>query len=84
MNKPRTEMVCRICGGFSSAQTCWTCTQSPVYLSYCVQEAEIQRLKEIEHLAWHLLDDSEVRDYECIVSRRDFDALSELLPEEHP
>ena len=25
----RTEMKCRICGGFSSAQTCWHCATNP-------------------------------------------------------
>lgn len=41
MNAPRTEMKCRICGGFSSAQTCHACDSSPVYAAYSL--AVIQR-----------------------------------------
>lgn len=27
----RTEMKCVVCGGFSSARTCWNCTHKPVH-----------------------------------------------------
>ena len=47
---------------------------------------ELKRLKEIEHLAWHLLDDSEDRvlENEIVVTRENFEKLSKLLPEGHP
>jgi hypothetical protein len=49
-------------------------------------EEENTRLKEIEHQAWHLLDDSEERvtEDEFVVTRVNFEALSKLLPEDHP
>lgn len=48
--------------------------------------AELARLKEIEHLAWHLMDGSEERvtENEIVVAREDYEALSKLLPEGHP
>lgn len=46
---------------------------------------EIARLQEIEHRAWHLLDDSEQRGEEIVLTRgEDYDELCKLLPEEHP
>lgn len=59
-------------------------TESPLAAA---QEAlrELPRLQEIEHRTWHLLDDSEQRTDEIILSRgEDYDVLCELLPEEHP
>lgn len=54
--------------------------------SSTVERGERERLKEIEHLAWHLLEDSEHRqdNGEVVVLKENFDALSKLLPEEHP
>ena len=46
------------------------------------------RLREIEHLAWHLLDDSEENAQTGEITihplRDDYDKLSALLPEDHP
>lgn len=47
-------------------------------------DKELQRLKKIEHLVWHMLDNAEVRTKECIVDRLSFDKISDLLPEDHP
>lgn len=47
--------------------------------------AEIARLREIEHRVWHLLDDSEQRDDEIVCMRgEDYAELCKLLPEDHP
>lgn len=47
--------------------------------------AEIKRLQQIEHLVWHLLEDSEEREGEQILNHGDdFSALLALLPEDHP
>lgn len=46
--------------------------------------AERERLLDIEHAAWHALDDCEVRDEGAVIMRSDYDALSKLLPEDHP
>lgn len=50
--------------------------------------AELKRLREIEHLAWHLMDDSEENattgEFVIRPLREDALRLSELLPEEHP
>ena len=61
-------------------------------LSGCAVRAEIQksdaelaRLREIEHRVWHLFDDSEQRDDEIICMRGvDYEELCKLLPENHP
>ena len=61
-------------------------------LSGCAVRAEIQksdaelvRLREIEHRVWHLLDDSEQRDDEIVCMRGDdYEELCKLLPEDHP
>lgn len=47
---------------------------------------ERDRLREIEHAAWHLLDDSETNGTsgEVTVLQSTFEALSSLLPEGHP
>ena len=47
---------------------------------------EVARLEKIEHAAWHLLDDSaqHVREGIIVVDQKRFDALSKLLPEDHP
>ncbi len=47
---------------------------------------EIERLRAIEHAAWHLLDDSEYRMNvgERVVQQSQFDELAALLPEGHP
>jgi hypothetical protein len=47
--------------------------------------AEIKRLREIEHAAWHLLDDSEDRDTEAVIPKNHhYRRLHRLLPEDHP
>lgn len=53
------------------------------------RDAELQRLRAIEHHAWHLFDDmcddgSEVLTIDKRVSAMDLDALHVLLPEDHP
>jgi hypothetical protein len=49
---------------------------------------ELTRLREIEHLAWHILDDSEENattgEVTITPMREDYDKLVELLPEGHP
>jgi hypothetical protein len=43
-------------------------------------------LRDLQHAVWHALDDSEDRgesDWVC-VDRKDIDALSKLVPEDHP
>lgn len=47
---------------------------------------EMRRLREVEHLAWHLLDDSEERvmENEIVVSKEQYEALSAVLPGRHP
>lgn len=49
-------------------------------------EKIIERLKEIEHLAWHLVDNAEdrVMQDEIVIDRQDFESLCKLLPEDHP
>lgn len=48
---------------------------------------ELERLREIEHMAWHILDDSE-EDAQSgnitIFASDDYFALCKLLPEDHP
>ena len=39
---PRTEMKCRICGEFSSAQVCWTCTCSPASFRLTILENKVR------------------------------------------
>jgi hypothetical protein len=47
--------------------------------------AEVRRLREIEHAAWHLLDNSaDDIDGAITIVRADLEALSKLLPEGHP
>jgi len=49
---------------------------------------EYVRLQEIEHLAWHMMDDSEEDAQTGVVTiepmREDYDKLAALLPEDHP
>lgn len=50
-------------------------------------EQEIARLKEIEHLAWHVCEaswDDDAAPTEMFVAREEFEELCEVLPEEHP
>lgn len=49
-------------------------------------KAEVDRLHEIEHQAWHLLDDSaeNMTTGEITVMKENYEALSKLLPEGHP
>jgi hypothetical protein len=53
-----------------------------------IDEKELARLREIEHLAWHLMDDSEedatTGEITIRPTREDYHALSKLLPEDHP
>jgi len=51
-----------------------------------MKKQEILRLKNIEHLAWHLLDNSEERVVadEIVVTRADYEALAALFTEDHP
>lgn len=53
-----------------------------------VTSEELGRLREIEHRAWHLMDDSEENGTtgEVVIRpmRHDYDRLAELLPEDHP
>lgn len=53
---PRTEMKCRICGGFSSAQVCWPCATSPVMTKYTLLEQKLR-----EYLAEPSLDGRAIR-----------------------
>lgn len=48
--------------------------------------AELRRLREIEHLAWHVCESSEedVSAKTITVDPGDFEALSKALPMEHP
>lgn len=53
------------------------------------KDSELERLRAIEHHAWHLYDamcddGSETLKIDKQVSARDLDALDELLPEDHP
>lgn len=52
------------------------------------ERGDIERLREIEHLAWHVMDASEenAQTGEVTITpmREDYDRLSELLPEGHP
>lgn len=43
-----------------------------------------QRLRRIEHAAWHALDDCEVREDGALIRLEDYQDLSDLLPEDHP
>lgn len=49
---------------------------------------ELSRLREIEHLAWHMMDDSEENGGTGQVTitpmREDYEKLAALLPEDHP
>ena len=47
---------------------------------------EIERLRKIEHAAWHVCESSEERvaDKEVVVDMEDFKKLAALLPREHP
>lgn len=49
-------------------------------------ELEHKRLLDIEHLAWHMMDDSteHTSTGEVTVMREDYEALSKLLAEDHP
>ena len=48
-------------------------------------EKDAERQREIEHRVWHLLEDSEQRDDEIILTRsEDYAELCKLLPEDHP
>lgn len=49
-------------------------------------EKDAERLREIEHAAWHVCESSEERvvDDEIVVTREDFEKLCSLLGEEHP
>jgi hypothetical protein len=49
-------------------------------------QAELKRLRNIEHLAWHVCESSEDRVLgpDIIIDRADFEALASSLPEEHP
>lgn len=53
-----------------------------------VSAEELNRLREIEHLAWHMMDDSaeDAQTGEVTIQpmREDYDALAKLLPEDHP
>lgn len=51
MSEPRTEMACRICGCFSSAQTCWPCSRNPAYFKLVALQAEVRAVrKEMKEL----------------------------------
>ena len=43
----RTEMKCVLCGEFSSAQTCFRCESSPVFLHYCAAKLEADTLRDL-------------------------------------
>lgn len=50
-------------------------------------EKELVRLREIEHLVWHVLDDSEedaATGNISIVPNDDYLKLCDLLPQDHP
>lgn len=48
-------------------------------------DVELKRLREIEHHAWHLLDDSaEDENGEISVTKDNYARLVKLLPDEHP
>jgi len=51
-----------------------------------MDDKELERLKEIEHQVWHMLDDSthRVMEDEIVITRESFEKLCELLPEDHP
>jgi hypothetical protein len=53
-----------------------------------VTDAELQRLREIEHMAWHFLESGaeHVADKQLVfdLPNEDYDKLIELLPEGHP
>jgi hypothetical protein len=53
-----------------------------------INAAELQRLRDIEHYAWHLMDGSEedatTGEVTIRPMREDYDTLSKLLPEAHP
>lgn len=53
-----------------------------------ISSKELNRLREIEHIAWHLLDDSEEDSQTGQVTIRpmqeDWNKLSNLLSEKHP
>lgn len=40
-------MKCRICGRFSSAQTCFACDSSPVYLAYSIEKLNNAVLRDV-------------------------------------
>lgn len=46
--------------------------------------AEIERLREIEHAAWHALDACEQRPHDLLIPLDEGLALSKLLPDAHP
>jgi hypothetical protein len=52
----RTEMKCRICGGFSSAQVCWSCSTSPASIRLATLEEKLR-----EYLAEPSIDGRPVR-----------------------
>jgi hypothetical protein len=48
----RTEMKCRICGGFSSAQTCWHCSTNPGVQVLAAEVTNLRAaLEEIRNMA---------------------------------
>ena len=38
----RREMVCRLCGGFSSTPTCWHCDVNPLGPKYAALQAKVR------------------------------------------
>ena len=79
---------CRKCGGCEVRDLPASCDcDAPDFSgSETVAPEELKRLREIEHHAWHLLDDSEERvaEGEVVVSKSNYEELSKLLPEDHP
>lgn len=60
-------MKCRICGGFSSAQTCWHCSTSPAALRVAELERENADLRSFnktgaERLAHLKVENAKLRD----------------------
>ena len=50
--EPRTEMKCRICGGFSSVQTCWHCATNPGVQVLAAEVTNLRAaLEEIRNMA---------------------------------
>jgi hypothetical protein len=53
MNKPRTEMICKGCGCFSSAQYCHHCSTNPLYPKLIAAEQKIAELeKKLAYAGW--------------------------------